>query len=49
MPNYVGEYGEYCDAGQMPVTVIRSIDTAVNQTRTSRVPTMSYIIDRHFH
>jgi len=29
MQNYAGEYGEYCDACQAAVTVIRSSDAAL--------------------
>jgi len=42
MLNYAGEYGEYCDARQAAVTVIRSIDAALKSCLEWL--TISYII-----
>jgi len=42
MLNYAGEYGEYCDARQATVTVIRSSDAALKSCL--KWLTMSYII-----
>ena len=42
MLNYAGEYGEYCDARQAAVTVIRSSDAALKSCLEWL--TMNYII-----
>jgi len=42
MLNYAGEYGEYCDACQAAVTVIRSSDAALKSCLEWL--TMSYIL-----
>ena len=42
MLNYAGEYGEYCDACQAAVTVIRSRDAASKSCLEWL--TMSYIL-----
>jgi len=42
MLNYAGEYGKYCNACQVEVTVIRSSDAAVKSCLEWL--TMSYII-----
>jgi len=43
MLNYAGEYGEYCDARQASVTVIRSSGAALKSCLEWL--TMSYIIN----